>query len=223
MKQLFLLSSATLIGFSIANAQVSTPPPAAVMKTRIIKTDFFAPLTGNVTFGYEQWLADNFAGQIDIGIIGVGADLWNVNASGVFFRLSPKLYFNPDWMVDGMYRTNPMQGFFVKGDIVYSHFDFDDNLYNIFSGSSSTVRVTDNTFAVMISLGIQKILANRVSIDLYAGGGYGYSDAAPHFPAGFIPNPDDQYGRVGKFSHIQFPNEFPLALEMGMNIGLLLR
>src|SRR5258706_10303793 len=96
-----LLLLITLLVFSLAHSQSSESQQLPIEKTRIIKTDFFAPLTGNLSFGYEQPLKNSITLDGELGITGVGVIHDNLHPAGIFLKVGPKFYFSPDYTFDG--------------------------------------------------------------------------------------------------------------------------
>ncbi|MBX7108563.1 MAG: DUF3575 domain-containing protein [Chitinophagales bacterium] len=221
MKRLiFLLLTFLYFGTQIANAQMETVP-SPVIKNRVIKMDFFSPLTGNITFGYEQVLANNITLEGNLGIIGISLIEDGNHAKGLFIKAGPRLYFAPDYLLDGMKRYNDFQGAYFKPEFIYSGFGFDYDNYNSQNGTYTTERGTNNSIALMLNLGKQWVLARIVTLDLHAGAGYGtsfyhYDTTAPSY--GY----PDSFDESHKYSHIQVP-EIPLTFAAGFDIGILLK
>ncbi|MGB3074136.1 MAG: hypothetical protein WBB36_02380 [Chitinophagales bacterium] len=195
--------------------------PAPVMKNRIIKMDFFSPLTGNLTFGYEQVLTNNITLEGNIGIIGLSFIDDGYNGKGIFIKAGPKLYFTPDYLLDGMKRYNDFQGGYFKPEFIYSGFGFDYESYNSTNGIYTTERGTNNSIALMLNFGKQWVLAKIISLDLHGGIGYGtsffhYNSTAPGY--GYPDSFDESY----KYSHFEVP-EVPLTFSAGFDIGILLK
>ena len=92
------------------------------MKNRLIKFDFFSPVTGNLTFGYEQVLTNNITLEGNLGIIGIGFIDDSYNPAGLFLKGGPRLYVSPDYFFDGMKRYNDFQGAYFKPEFIYSGF-----------------------------------------------------------------------------------------------------
>jgi hypothetical protein len=122
----------------------------AIVKNRIIKIDFFSPLTGNTTLGYEQVFANSITLTGDIGIIGASLAPISSQAKGVFVKAGTKFYFSPDYLIDGMKRFNDFQGTYFSPQIIYSGFGFDYNMV-----SYRTDRGVNNSFALMLEFGKQ--------------------------------------------------------------------
>ncbi|MCY7410878.1 MAG: DUF3575 domain-containing protein [Chitinophagales bacterium] len=220
----FLLSFLMLTMFMQSYSQNSETQSPQSDKTRIIKTDFFAPLTGNLTFGYEQMLMNSMTIEGSIGIIGAGFIQDNLHPAGIFIKAGPKFFFSPDYTFDGLHRANYLQGAYFNPEIVYSGFAFDYETYNSSNGTFGTARGSNNSFALMLNFGKQWVLAKIIAIDLYAGVGYG----------GSAVNAPDAYGYGNssyneseivpyKYSHLQPDNQIPIAVQAGFKIGVLIK
>lgn len=203
----------------VVNGQSELTAPAAI-KNRVIKLDFFSPVTGNLTFGYEQVLTNNITLEGNLGFIGIGfVDDVN-NPAGMFLKGGPRLYFSPDYFLEGMKRYNDFQGAYFKPEFIYSGFGFDYDVHNSM-GSYKTLRGVNNSIALMLNVGKQWVLAKVVSIDLHAGIGYGTSFYSyKDIPPGYMGY--DSYYPGYKYSHIEAP-EVPLTFSAGFDIGILLK
>lgn len=217
--RVLLLIAAVFAMLQPAAAQSDIMIPADI-KNRIIKLDFFSPLTGNLTLGYEQALTNHITLKGHMGLIGVSFVDFD-HTKGLFLKAGPKLYFNPDYVLEGMKRFNDFQGAYFNPEIIYSGFSFDYDSYNAATGINSEQRATNNSIAVMLNLGKQWVLSGIISLDLHAGIGYGtsfitYEDSQPPSVSG-----QDSYVTY-KFSHAESP-EIPLVFSAGFDIGVLLK
>ena len=210
---MFLLSAA-------ANAQTEDIPVIPSVKNKIVKFDFFSPLTGNVAFSYEQVLMNNITIEGNIGIIGLSFIDDPYKGKGLFIKAGPRLYFSPDYTMDGMKRYNDFQGGYFKPEIVYSGFGFD---YEYYSGYATiTGRGINNSVGLILNFGRQWVLAKIISLDIYAGIGYSKSwEKIDEPPVNAFPYSDDYFAPY-KYSHVEaYP--VPLGLSAGFNIGVLLK
>jgi len=193
-----------------------TPP---VLKQRIVNVEFFSPLTGNLTFGYEQALVNSISLTGQVGIIGLSFVPLEKHQKGLFLTAGAKLYFAPDYWIDGMKRYNDFQGFYFNPEIVYSGFGFD--YYDI---NGVKRRGSNNSFALLLNFGKQWTIANTVSIELYGGVGYGGSSvSADNYSYSNGYSSDLNEIVPYKFSHYQWSNQVPFAIDGGFNIGILLK
>lgn len=218
--QTLLLLTLTIILFSLSGfAQSENILQAPVIKNRIIKVDFFSPVTGNLSVGYEQILTNNITLEGNIGFIGVSFIDDNLNPKGLFIKGGPRLYFTPDYTMDGMKRYNDFQGMYFNPELIYTGFGFDYNYYSYLPGKQ---RGINNSIALMLNFGKQWVLAKVLTLDIYAGIGYGKSwiDMKDN-PSNVYPGID--YSVLPyKYSHVEVPYT-PLTLDAGFNIGILLK
>lgn len=223
MKKITLLFCCVAFFLSV-NAQVSNQVMPPVIKNKIIKVDFFSPMTGNLTLGYEQPLVNSVTFSGELGIIGASVVDINNRATGVFVRSGVKLYYSPDYLMDGMKRYNDFQGGYFNPVIIYSGFGFDYNSYNQTTSTYDIRRGVNHSIALMLHFGRQWVLAKTISIDIYSGIGYGWSHVnMPEYYNGYGILADANLLVPNKFSHLQFSNDVPLAIDAGLNIGILLR
>jgi hypothetical protein len=160
----------------------------------------------------------------DLGIIGASVVPINNNAAGLFVTGGVKLYFSPDYLMDGMRRFNDFQGGYFNPVIIYSGFGFDYDSYNQTTGTYVSKRGVNNSFALMLHFGRQWVLAKTVSIEMYGGIGYGWSSvSAPDYFNAYGVLADANWLVPYKYSHLQFSNEVPLAIDAGFKIGILLK
>ncbi|MFI5135153.1 MAG: DUF3575 domain-containing protein [Chitinophagales bacterium] len=215
MKRVAISFLIILLHLNLFAQQLPTVTPP-VLKQRIIKLDFFSPLTGNLTFGYEQALVNSITITGEAGIIGASFVPLDRHDKGMFLKGGAKFYFAPDYWLDGMKRYNDLQGFYFNPEIVYSGFGFD---YADQNGVNQ--RGINNSFALMLHLGKQWVIANTISLEIYGGAGYGWSSiSAPDYSFS-LASLDDELAY--KFSHVQVSHDVPLAFDAGFNIGVLLK
>ncbi|HXP52503.1 MAG TPA: hypothetical protein VN922_21300, partial [Bacteroidia bacterium] len=102
---------------------------------------------------------------------------------------------------------NSMQGAYFKPQIVFSTFGLTQ--YNSgFYGNPSTTNTTDHTgVAIMLNMGKQWILAHVISLDMYAGIGYGLSSN------------NSNYDYVSNYYSYEITTT-GIAFTAGLNIGV---
>ncbi|MBX7142091.1 MAG: DUF3575 domain-containing protein [Chitinophagales bacterium] len=216
MRLLFL--PAVLFIFSQAYAQEEEAQKPPQIKDKIIKTEFFSPLTGNVTIGYEQTIKNNITFTGSLGIIGASLVHLEGHQAGLFLKPGIKLYFAPDYWLDGMRRYNDLQGFYFNPTLVYSGFGFD-----YYNNNGNKERGTNHSFGLLLNLGKQWVISNSFSLELYAGAGYGWSAiSAPDYNSSPYSTDLSDIAPY-KFSHLQPSNQVPIAFDAGFNMGILLK
>lgn len=175
-------------------------------KKSAIKMEFFSPLTGNTTFGYESYIKDWLSWEAKLGIIGLGLDNDDTNPSGFLIKGGPKFKLNPDFVTDDLKGAHLLSGKYIRPEIVFAHYNEEVSFYD----GSSVRTVTENftSVAFLITYGRQYILANIMTLDYHIGLGYGYDSS--------------EEGRYN-FSHSNGDNSFPIAISAGFTIGVLLK
>src|SRR6185312_7416868 len=181
-------------------------------KVRIISFGFFSPLVNHLSFGYDQILGTDLILSTQIGIIGVGVGNQNTTYSstseaGAFVEAGVKLFFSPEFVTDSKYiRYNKMQGGYFKPLLVFSSFNEQQtSVTPPWNGGPQRVTnsATHTGSALLICFGKQWILANVLSLDMYAGMGYGLFS--------------DQNSTGTYYSYLQSDTRVPLAFTAGLN------
>ncbi len=191
-----------LIGSEL-RAQELKAIPESEMKRKAIKFELFSPLTGNTTFGYETYLKNFTSLEFKIGIIGAGVQNYNsVKEKGAFITAGPKFKLKPDYAVDGMYGTHLLRGGYIRPELTVGSFKVTrDEVIGAEKDNSTFVSLT-------INYGKQYILGESFSLDWYFGLGYGYAT-------------EDDLGYY--YKNVFASNDFPLALNAGFTLGVLLK
>ena len=195
-----------------ANHNVNRNTSPGNIKKRIISFEFFSPLNHNMAFGYEQVIKNQISLAGEIAIIGPGLTSDERASKGFFLKAGPKIYFSPDWMMDGMYRFNDMQGAYLQPQIVLTYFNSVDT-YD--SGLSPSYEAKTNTFAyaLLLNLGKQWVLAHVISLDLHFGIGYGGNSYSGD-------NDVFSFNTYKHYSHMGGTNTEPFAMSAGITIGV---
>lgn len=177
-------------------------------KKKIVKMEFFSPLTGNTTFGYEQYVKDWLSYEAKIGIIGLGIDPREINPGGVLLKVGPKFKLNPDFVTDGMKGSHLLSGKYIRPEVAVSFFAQDNVTFDEFTGNETRTREDYAALAVLINYGRQFVLGDMMSIDYHVGLGYGYNSGG-----------EARYN----YSHSTAGKDFPIAVSAGFTIGFLLK
>ncbi|WP_420317893.1 hypothetical protein [Ekhidna sp.] len=176
-------------------------------KKKAIKIEFFSPLTGNTTFGYESYIKDWLSWEAKIGVIGMSlGSASEFHQSGILIKGGPKFKLNPDFVTDGMKGAHLLGGKYIKPEIVFSQYTEDVDEY--FGNSFETQRKSFTSVAFLINYGRQYILANVMTVDYHIGIGYGYDSSK-----------DGKYN----YSHSNGGTDFPIAISAGFTVGVLLK
>ncbi len=203
---IFILAIATTVAFS-----QTIDTDYETQKKSIIKMEFFSPLTGHTTFGYEKYIKDWFSWEAKVGFIGLGVEPDNnTDPSGFLLRGGPKFKLNPDFATRDLRGTHLLSGKYIKPEIVLSVYNEDVTDFTS-GGTEFTSRESFRSVAFLINYGRQHVLADIMSIDWHVGIGYGFDNY----------DMEDE----GKYhhSHTNGTNDFPIAVSAGFTIGLLLK
>ncbi len=214
MKNFHHILSIFLIIFVISVSAQQVDTEYDNQKKSILKMEFFSPLTGHTTFGYERYIKDWVSWEVKLGIIGLGVDNeddyngFSKNPVGILFRGGPKFKLNPDFVTRDLRGSHLLSGKYIRPEIVASVYSEDELLFN---GAGDEVRRNYSSFAVLINYGRQYVLADIMSIDYHVGIGYGFD------------NYDGEDGGKYHHSHLLGDSSFPVAISAGFTIGVLLK
>lgn len=183
-------------------------------KKSILKMEFFSPLTGHTTFGYERYIKDWVSWEVKLGIIGLGIDQedydgFTKNSAGMLFRGGPKFKLNPDFVTRDLRGSHLLSGKYIRPEIVASVYAEDEIIFT--STGDRKERKNFSSFAFLINYGRQYVLADIMSIDYHVGIGYGFD------------NYDGADGGKYHHSHTLGDSNFPIAFSAGFTIGVLLK
>ncbi len=185
----------------VSHRQTFNMGDTSKIRSRIFGFNFFAPLNNHISVTYEKAYGNQISLSAEAGIIGIGLIPDGRSEAGFFVKAGPKLYFSPDFMMNGMYRYNDMQGAYIKPQIILNYYSAVDDE----STSNTASRSNYIPVALMLNFGKQWVVANTMSLDISAGIGYG---------AGGSSN-GNQYSHAGGFSGV------PITFSSGLVIGFL--
>lgn len=172
------------------------------MKKRTFKIEFFSPLTGNLTLGYEQYLKNWVGIETKVGIIGVGKqDFQFEKDRGLFVKVGPKFKLKPSNAQNGTFGTDYLSGGYFRPEIQFSSFRH----HSIEAGVEAE---QVHAGALMLNYGKQYVLGNVMTLDWYIGIGYAYSNRA---------------GSGYRYGFAFAGNDTPIAANVGLTLGILSR
>lgn len=204
MKTFHLFIIALFVGAGSVLAQEVTISPDSVMKTRAIKMEFFSPLNGNLTLGYEQYIKNFTSIEARLGIIGLGRqDVISQRETGFFLKVGPKFKLKPDYAQKGTYGTHLLRGGYIRPEIAFGTFRIDQDP---FDGPSNNDQAT--FFSLMINYGKQYILGDIMTLDWNIGIGYGFSN-------------EEDLGYY--YGNVIGDGSYPIAINGGFTLGVLLK
>jgi len=181
-------------------------------KKNMFKIDMIAPFTGNFTFTYERSIKANRSIETSLGLIGLGFDMDDENATGLFIRTGHKFIIRKEVYDNAYHYTSILDGFFIRPDISLSYFSATTYhyAYNPVTGQdlSSYVRGDYFSAAFILNIGKQYVFDNSIAFSWWAGFGYGFSSS-------------DDYTSYFYSHTLAGDNSFPLAFSMGCTFGFL--
>jgi len=205
MKKLFITSF--LFAASFVAVSQTIDADYETQKKSIIKMEFFSPLVGHTTFGYERYIKDWVSWEAKVGFIGLGVDTEdNTDPSGFLLRGGPKFKLNPDFITRDLRGSHLLSGKYIKPEIVVSVYD--EDVIDFTSLGDIRTRESFRSFAFIINYGRQYVLADIMSLDWHIGVGYGFDNSS-----------DGRYHH----SHANGDSSFPVAVSGGFTIGFLLK
>ncbi len=182
-----------------------SPEDYSRQRKDIIKFEFFSPLSGNLTLGYEHSLRLQRSIEASIGIIGLGSNIYYSNARGVFFKLGYKFIRSPEVYFNAKHYSHILKGFFVRPDIMFSYFSYDGSRNGLGGDFNNHIRNDNFSLGLLINVGKQWVLNDQFSVSWNVGVGYAFSTEAGYY-----------------YSHIApFGNVFPIAFSAGLSVGIL--
>jgi len=217
---------ALTIGLTALQAQESTYP------TKNLKYDFFSPVAGCLGFSYETWFKKGTTLEIDAGFIGVKLDNYfnSDQFIGAYASIGPRFYFKYD-EIEGIYNYNDFNGFYIKPSLLfnyfnytdtYEHFTYTEDEFGNYTESWTTYDVSGDDFSIslLMGLGHQWIIRDKISLDLWFALGYGgswVSADTENLPA------DNYYDENSpfKYSHVRL-GDSPMIFDGGLGIGFLI-
>lgn len=173
-----------------------------------LKVTILSPLLGYTEFGYEHSIKPGKSWEVALGIVGLGIDSYDQNASGVYSKFTYKLMRTPDYYTNRMHYAHILKGAYFAPEIAlrytaydsYANYGYYEGVYYI----DETERKTEFSGAFMLKLGKQWIFGDTFLLDIYFGLGYGF---------GGNDNEAVTYG------FIVGPSEAPIAATSGFRIG----
>ncbi len=190
-------------------------------KQNAIKMDFFSPVVGNLTFGYERSLGAQRSIEASLGIIGIGGTFnpinlfffvpnkspkdW-VNPAGFFVKIGYKLIRSPETYK----KPHLLKGSYLRPEIVFTYFTSDEKQYynNPLPGQDiyTLTKIDHTVYGFMLNAGKQWIFQDFILLDWHIGIGYGFG----------VGTQGGYY-----YSHTQGSNTFPIAITTGLKFGVL--
>lgn len=184
-----------------------------------LKIEFMSPLFGSTTFAWEHSLKPGKSVEVTLGIAGLGMDMYDEDAAGVFTKFGYKFIKSPDFYLRGLRYAHLLKGSYFKPEISLGLVKMDvykeQLLYDNFSGYwyNSGVEERESVFAAAIQavVGKQWVFDNAFCADIHFGLGYGFNTAS------------DGYGNTYHSGFIADNSGFPISVSGGFAIGFLIK
>lgn len=184
----------------------------------VLKIEFMAPLFGNTTLAWEHSLKPGRSIEATLGLAGLGLDMYDGNASGVFMKFGYKFIKSPDFYLRGMRYAHLLKGSYLKPEIsmglvgqnVWHETQVYDQVYQYWYYTSESSRESVFAAALQLVIGKQWVFDNAFSIDGHFGLGYGFNTATGDhvtYHSGFVAGNGDA----------------PISVSGGLKIGLLIK
>ncbi len=206
MKKIALPLLLLLSGISLLSQHIEAD--YETQKKSIVKMEFFSPLVGHTTFGYEKYIKDWLSWEAKIGFIGLGTDTGSTDQSGLFLRGGPKFKLNPDFITRDLRGSHLLSGKYIRPEIVISvyHEDVIETYFGFRTSTGVQTRESVAAFALIINYGRQYVLSDIISMDWHFGIGYGF----------------DNTNRGYHHSHRIVGDDSPAVFSGGFTVGVLL-
>ena len=155
MKKIFVILIITLFGV-VSTAKAESSIFDAPYKNAV-KITFLSWASGSTKISYERAFPKyKQAGEICASVIGAGYDKYKNNPLGFTVRYGHKFF------VAGYKKERPMMGFYVRPELIYSHYDYT---------SKAATREPVRMGAILATLGYQ-LCIKRFVADAWVGAGY---------------------------------------------------
>ena len=166
-KKLFLVSIFIVLFYSISFAQ-ETKLNSTIDKNAL-KFTFLSWFSGSTKFSYERAFPEvKQSGEICAGLICAGYDKYNNSPLGFTLRYGHKFFV-------GKYDVQKaFDGFFLRPEIIYSHFSYDSKTLN---ANLEKERNLAQMTALLGTFGYQKTFGNFI-IDGWVGAGLAFGNPA---------------------------------------------
>lgn len=136
-----------------------------------IKITFLSWFSGSTKISYERAFPKcKQSGEICASMIGAGYDKYKNNPLGFTVRYGHKFF------VAGYNEAKPLMGFYLRPEIMYSHYDY--------THSVTKLRTPSRMGTIMATFGYQYCI-KRFIADAWVGGGYCYGKTAETVPSKF--------------------------------------
>lgn len=199
MKKVTLIMLICLLQMAAFTQQTNN----AIIPPQVFKRAFtlqpFSPITGSLKCNYNQAMPQNRTLDLGLGIIGPSTSELNLKSRGFTAKAGLKMFFAPDYYMDGLKKYSDFQGAYFEPVIAISVFSY----HNWYETNDSR----NASSAILLNFGKQRVVGNRFLIDTWVGAGYCFGKSEEGAP-------------VYKFEYMEIP-DIGLATTIGFSIGFL--
>jgi hypothetical protein len=178
-------------------------------RRKALKISFLEPFTGSTGIYYEHLVKPGRTYELGIGIIGLGFDVDDRNAAGLYLSGGYKFTRTPDYYIPRMRYAHLLKGSYIKPEISIGYYTSNEYSmgYNAITGFNTGVQ-KEKTFllGLIVNMGKQWVFDDSFLLDVYWGLGYGFAGS--------------DEGRY-HFSFSGGEKEAPIAIKAGLKIGFL--
>lgn len=175
-----------------------------LQRKNALKLNFLTPFNDMIVFGYERSIKPGQSFEVELGVIGIGIDVAEMNAGGMMIRGGYKFMRTPDYYIRGMRYAHILKGSYIKPELLFNAYSQD--VYTFDSNFSPiTKREQTQSIGFLLNFGKQVVFSDLFLIDYYVGMGYGFSNA-----------------QSSRFGFVGGNENFPIAFTGGLKIGILL-
>ena len=173
-----------------------------------LKIDFLAIAANTLTLTYERCLQPGRSVEFSGGFIGTGIGLQEEKASGILLKGGYKFARNPDYYIKGMRYAHILKGAYIKLEFDFASYSV-EGYRDIFEFSKE--RYNNTKWAFLLVFGDQWVFNDKLLVDVYSGIGIGDNSLKE--------NVDSTY----PYGFATLGDEFPLAMSLGLRLGLLIK
>lgn len=161
----------------------------ALEKTSAIKINFLSPVFGYLGLNYEKNIQQGRSVEFSLGLIGLGFkqildygynsnDIVYSDQAGAFLSAGYKFIKVTDKIRNGKNRSNMLQGWYLKPQIMFGSYRANESFYNYTNYTDYYEKKTTIFGGLLINLGKQWVFNNFILFDLYGGVGYDINNRA---------------------------------------------
>ncbi|MBP6333930.1 MAG: DUF3575 domain-containing protein [Bacteroidia bacterium] len=171
-----------------------------------VKIDFASPLFNHITIGYERAIKVGMNFDLKAGLIAFRVSEGLDYAEGFLIKAGVKFVWTLQSIKRGLTYKHPLNGKYVKPELIYNQFDLMDQ----------GTKISYTNYALCVNFGNQYLLWDKVTLDYYAGLGYGLQYSS-YDPTSTYDRNNIDLNYV--YSHFYFGKKLPLVLNGGLTVG----